>query len=277
MASIDYVRVDTFVHRLHPLVKIILLLSSLIVAFITTDIALLLVWLTMLITWWIIARINPKRMTLIFKLLIGTFLFLIIIQGFMYRYGVTPLFKIGSLKLWGGKDIGVFTLEGAIWGVMISLRVLVAVLTIPIFTMTTPMTQIAATLAKLKVPYTFVLMFVTRIRFVPLTHESWSNIMLAQQLRALDIKKMNFLKRATKVYTKSLPTLVLFLLKKATTLQVAIESRAFGAPIERTFILEKKLTVRDYAVITLIIGLVAAFIAIKVLYGDIIRIQTKPF
>lgn len=272
MASLEYVREETPVHRLHPFVKFTLLGSSLFTALIIDDIGTLLIWLTMLLCWWAIARIPVRRLSLIFKLLLGTTIFLIVLQGFMYAGGKTPLFTIGHFRLWGEKDYGVFTLEGLIWGITICFRVYCAVLALPVFTMTTPITEIAAALNKLKVPYVFSLLFTTSLKFVPLASKSWDNILLSQQLRGLDLKKMNILSRVRKVYTSAVSTLMLYLLRTASTLQVALESRAFGATVQRTFILERGLTKKELLLMALIVAFAVGLIVFRFTYGQIVPI-----
>jgi len=261
MATLEYVRKDTPIHRLQAITKIILIVASFAVCFFALDFVLLGIWIAFLLVWWVLGKIEIKRLAIIMKVLLGTYLFLIILQGFTYRYGNTELFRLGVLMI-GQRNYLAYTLEGWLFGTLVFMRVLTVIFALPILTMTTPMTKIAATLGKLKVPYQFALIFVTGIRFVPLVFLSWSSIIQAQKLRGRDIEKLPLHKKA-RVYTSVVTPLLLYLLRLATTLQIALECRAFGAPTARTYLEETKLRAGDYILIIASIGLATALVTLK--------------
>lgn len=261
MASIEYVRKNTPIHNLQAITKMLLVLASFAVSFFALDFVLLGIWLLFLIVWWILAGIEIKRLALILKILLGTYVFFVILQGFTYRFGNTVLFQLGVLMV-GNRNYAAYTLEGLLFGTLVFMRVLAVVFTIPILTMTTPMTKLAATLGKMKVPYQFTIIFVTGIRFVPLVFQSWSGVIQAQKLRGRDIDKMPFHKKAL-VYTTVITPLLLYLLKLSQTLQTALECRAFGSPATRSYMEEADLKVGDYLAITGILVLATALVAAK--------------
>ena len=162
----------------------------------------------------------------------------------------------------GNRNYAAYTLEGFLFGTLVFMRVLAVVFTLPILTMTTPMTKLAATLAKMKVPYQFMMIFVTGIRFVPLVFQTWTGVIQAQKLRGRDIDKMPFWKKAS-VYTSVLTPLLLYLLKLSQTLQIALECRAFGSPITRSYVEEAKLRVSDYVTIAIIVIVTGTLVAMK--------------
>jgi len=260
-AALEYVRKDTPVHRLQALTKIILVIAGLAVAFFALDFTLLLAWIVFLIGWWSLARMDIRKMGLIIKLLIATWVFLIILQGFTYRFGTTELFKLGELFV-GTRNYASYTLEGFLFGSLVFMRLLAIVFTVPVLTMTTPMTKLAATMGRLKIPFQFTLIFVTGIRFVPLVFQAWNNVIQAQKLRGRDIDKMRLYKKAT-VYPSVVTPLLLYLLKLSTTLQTALECRAFGSPVERTYLQETKMSKWDYFAIALVIVVTATLITLK--------------
>jgi len=142
------------------------------------------------------------------------------------------------------------------------MRVLAVVFSLPVLTMTTPMTKLAATLGKLKVPYQFTMIFVTGMRFVPLVFQTWTNVIQAQKLRGRDIDKMPLYRKAT-VYTSVLTPLLLYLLKMSQTLQTALECRAFGSPATRTYVEEAKMRAGDYLTIAITFALAAVLVIVK--------------
>jgi len=261
MASLEYVRKETPVHGLQAITKMLLVLASFAVSFFALDFVLLGLWIVFLIGWWVLAGIEIRRIAVILKVLVGTYLFFVLLQGFTYRFGSTELFRLGVLMV-GSRNYAAYTLEGFLFGTLVFMRVLAVVFTLPILTMTTPMTKIAATLGKLKIPYQFTMIFVTGIRFVPLVFQTWTNVIQAQKLRGRDIDKMPFYRKAT-LYTSILTPVLLYLLKLSQTLQTALECRAFGSPATRTYVEEAKLRVRDYVTIAAILIFAGALVVFK--------------
>src|SRR3990172_10655257 len=114
-----YTNLDTPIHRLHPLVKLLFVLLTLVLVMYPVrmgDLPVLLIWLGFAAVLWVIARIELRRFTMLLKILLGTFTFLILIQGFTYRFGHTPLIVFGHLRLWEA-DLGVLTKEGVWFGI----------------------------------------------------------------------------------------------------------------------------------------------------------------
>jgi energy-coupling factor transport system permease protein len=233
-----YIHLDTPIHRLHPLVKMAYVLLTLVLVMYPirlSDMLILLIWLGLSAVLWTVARIELRRFTTLLKILLGTFIFLILIQGFTYRGGHTPLITFGHLKLWEA-DLGVITREGVWFGIVLSVRVLVATSSLPLFVMTTPTSAIMTAMGKLRVPQTATFMFVSALSFTTLLFEMWDSIVDAQKLRAFDIDGMNFVKRAIRAYIPIITPLILLLFRRANDFQIAMETRGFGAPAQATAI-----------------------------------------
>src|SRR5208337_1207099 len=140
MAAIEFVKKDTPIHRLQPLTKLILLIASLVVMVAVDDLFLYVAWILMLLVWWKVGKIELGRFAGLARLLTGTFLFLVVIQGFMPPSSPewkarlhTVLFSVGPYPFW---------LEGGLFGLTLVIRVLCVVAAIPIFTMTSPLAKI---------------------------------------------------------------------------------------------------------------------------------------
>jgi len=251
-----YTNLDTPIHRLHPLVKLAYVALTLVLVMYPirpTDMPVLLIWLGLSAILWTVARIELRRFATLFKILLGTFLFIIIIQGFTYRFGHTPLITIGHLRLWEA-DLGIITKEGVWFGIVLSIRVLAAASSLPLFVMTTSTSEIMTAMDKLRIPNTVTFMFVSALSFTSLIFEMWGSIVEAQKLRAFDIDRMNIFQRAFKAYIPIITPLILLLFRKANDFQIAMETKGFGAPIKPTEI--EVLTVRwsDYAWLAFIVG-----------------------
>ena len=276
--TFKYVEKDTIIHKLHPMTKALLLLAALMLALIFTydySVVPLLIVLAFELIIWRIAGIEFWRVAIVIKVLLGIFLFFIIVQGFLYRGGVTPLFAIGHFKLWE-KDIGEFTLEGLLYGLFISAKILVVVIAAIIFVMTTSITKMSALAHSLRLPYSFSFTLLAGLRFAPLIFKSFSDIKDAQKLRAFDIDRMNIIVRAFKAYVPILTPLILNLLRRGMELQISIESRGYGATKNPTQLEELHLRPRDYVTFIIIIVIFASSIYINYtiappLYSDFLQ------
>jgi len=263
--TFKYVEKDTIIHKLHPMTKALLLLAALMLALIFTydySIVPLLIVLAFELIIWRVAGIEFWRVAIVIKVLLGIFLFFIIVQGFLYRGGVTPLFAIGHFKLWE-KDIGEFTLEGLLYGLFISAKILVVVIAAIIFVMTTSITKMSALAHSLRLPYSFSFTLLAGLRFAPLIFKSFSDIKDAQKLRAFDIDRMNIIVRAFKAYVPILTPLILNLLRRGMELQISIESRGYGATKNPTQLEELHLRLRDYVTFIIIILIFASSIYVN--------------
>jgi energy-coupling factor transport system permease protein len=254
--TIQYIKAESLMHRMSPIAKLIYVLLTLPLVLIVTrtaDILMLLVWLVYTLILWQFGKIRLRYLAKVFRLFLFVCIFIIVIQGFMYaRVGLgesqTPLFSLPwHYQIAGGADLGVFTLEGFLFGIMIVIRVITAVCALPLLIMTTSPSKLLDGLSKVKVPFSFAFMLVTAIRFVPMVDATWSRIVEAQKLRAFNIDKMNFIKKAISAYIPITTPLVLILLRQANDLEIAIESRGFGAPEKRTFMEDVGIHAREIA------------------------------
>ncbi|NPV70344.1 MAG: energy-coupling factor transporter transmembrane protein EcfT [Firmicutes bacterium] len=248
--AFDYVPRDTFVHRLNPATKMVFVILTLGVVMIPyaprwQDMKALLLWLSLTGILWAVAHISPKQFYGVLKILTGTFVFVILIQAFMYR-GTHILIRFGKLQIPGGADLGVITQEGLFFGILLCVRILVAVGALPLFVVTTSSSKIMAVLQSLKIPPKLTFMFVSSLTFTSLIFEIWESIIEAQKLRAFDIDSMTIWQKAKRAYVPVLVPMILLLFRKGNDLQIALESRAFGSPAQPTQMEEVPMKVNDY-------------------------------
>ena len=104
-------------------------------------------------------------------------------------------------------------------------------------------------LAKLKLPYKFIFTLGIAMRLVPLIISTYQDILAAQRLRGYDITEMNFINRLVKGYVPLFIPLVLTMLRRTSDMDIAIESRGFGAPVTRTYLEDITPTGKDYIVL----------------------------
>jgi energy-coupling factor transport system permease protein len=207
---------------------------------------------------WVIGRIPLSGFKMVLAVLAGVSVLFVIFNGFFFFSGVTPLFSLGKLT---------FTLEGAFFGLAVSVKVASVVAAVPILTMTTPVSQLMAALAVLKLPYKFIFAFGTAMRFVPLVQETYTDIRDAQRLRAHDVAEMKLFKKLTQGYLPVMVPLFLSLLRKSQDMDVAIESRAFGAPVKRTYVESVRLGPLDWLLGGAVFLFCVALLAGSVYFG----------
>ena len=257
--ALRHARRSTPIHHLHPLTKIAAVVAFALVSLGSFNPILLLGLIALALCFWWVAEIPLLGFGRMLVLLSVVFTVLTLINGFMYYNGKTPLLPIEIL----GHP---FTVEGFWFGVTISLKILSVVTAIPILTFTTPMPRLMAALAMLRLPYKFIFTFGVAMRFTPLVSQTFRDIVAAQRLRGYDVEAMPFLKRVVRGYIPIFIPLMLTLLRRASDLDIAIETRAFGAPVERTSLEELRFHGADIAVLA---G-ATALIVLLVLYGSAI-------
>ena len=227
MEALRLAQLDTFIHRLSPLTKLFIMLLYWGTALFTFNIPVLLVMITLALILYPLAHIPLKTLRVILTIMAAIFVIFIVINGFMFYGGKTPLFYFFKWP---------FTLEGMFFGFAVCLKILSVVMMIPLITSTTTLPKLMAALAVIHLPYKFIFTFGVAMRLVPLVTTTYFDIMASQRLRGHDIGEMNYFKRLIKGYVPLFIPLVLTLLRRTADMDVAIESRGFGAPVKRTYL-----------------------------------------
>jgi energy-coupling factor transport system permease protein len=252
-----YVDRDTYVHRLHPLVKVLYIFLTLMIILTPLKevrfVYVPLVWLGLSSVLWAIARIEISRFQMLIKLLTGTFIFLILVQGFTYRWGTTEVLRLFDLT-YGETNVGVLKLEGMIFGAMLCLRILTATVSLPLLVMTTSSTDLVNAFRILRLPKVATFMIVSALSFTTLIFEMWEYITGAQKLRAFDIDRMNPIVKLRRAYVPIVTPLVLLLFRKANDFQIAFETRGFGNPGNPTVMEDRVFRPLDWVFLVLILA-----------------------
>ena len=133
-------------------------------------------------------------------------------------------------------------------------------------------------MAAIRLPYKFIFTFGVAMRLVPLVTSTYFDIMASQRLRGHDLSQMNYFKRLIKGYVPLFIPLVLTMLRRTADMDVAIESRGFGAPVVRTYLAEIRPTRADLFALGLAIVAFGGIIAYLLLnhagrMGLIIQMQ----
>jgi energy-coupling factor transport system permease protein len=258
MPILAYTPGDSILHKLNPITKLTIIVLVWITSLVSFDMTTFLILLFLLMIFWALGKISLKEMAALIKLLLLIFLVFTIINGFMYFRGKTPLFYVVGYP---------FTLEGLLFGITLSLKVLCIVLSIPILTRTTTMSELIGSFAEMRVPYTLTFILATAINFTDMINEIYQNIKESQLLRGYSIDEMNFLKRIIKGYAPLFVPLILLVLKKASTMDLAIEARSFGVSKKRTYVNELKFTIYDIMFISIALVISIVLLVSNIIYG----------
>ena len=242
MEALRLAQSDTVIHRLNPLTKLFIMLLYWATALFTFNIPVLLFMSGISLLLYPIARIPLRILRGILIIMLPIFVIFIIINGFMFYGGETPLFYFFRWP---------FTLEGLMFGIAVDLKILTVILMIPLLTSTTTLPKLMAGLAAIHLPYKFIFTFGVAMRLVPLVTTTYFDIMASQRLRGHDITQMNYFKRLIKGYVPLFIPLVLTLLRRTGDMDMAIESRGFGSPVKRTYLEEIRPTGPDFVALAL--------------------------
>lgn len=277
--AFEYIPKDTALDRMNPLVKFAFVGVALIFGLSIgtagqySDFSVLVIWMLLVIVWWMVGKVELRSLGLLLSLLKWMIVFLLFVQGLTWKLGdqtvIIQFFDFPSTGTAGQPvNFGHLTVGGALFGLLVSTRILAVVAVIPIFTMTTSMSRLNAALAKIRVPQKIIFMLVTAMRFVPLVQDSWQAIIDAQKIRGFDIDKANFYQKIRRAYIPIITPLLLLMFRRAMDLEVAINARAFGAKKERTFIEDISFKKIDYIGFAAVFGSFALVMFLRYYYSE---------
>jgi len=233
---IEYYSGQSLFHRLDPRAKIIFLVLFTTVIFIIQHIYLAIVVLLIVIALWCVARLPLRSMGGYFKMLGSIIVFLFVVQAMLYPGQVILIDSIipPSVPLIGGK--GNITEEGILFGFFITTRLLAMVSILPLVVMTTPINRFTLGLVRLRLPYQLAYIITTALNLVPVLKAEVGVIMDAQRLRAFRTFEKGSLIAKLKAYPLLVTPLVIGAMRRAELIDVAMQSRGFGAKRERAYI-----------------------------------------
>ena len=247
---------QSIIHRLDPRTKIILLFVMIILIFAaqgwTAYLALTVVTGALIF----LSKVPPLTVLKSVKPLMWIILFTLLIH-FVSHDGEV-LAKIYVFKV---------TTEGIVYGVMISLRLVLLILLSSLLTFTTSPLQLTdatekllSPLKKIGVPaHELAMMMTIAIRFVPTLLEETDKIIKAQKSRGLDFESGGVVKRLRSMVPILVP-LFLSSFRRADDLALAMEARCYRGGEGRTHMKQLRLTNLDFGAAMFVVLLVAVII-----------------
>lgn len=242
---------QSILHRLDPRTKIISLFILIVMIFVAQGWSAYFAFIALTASLIFLSKVPPLTVLKSVKPLAWIILFTLLIH-FVSHDGEV-LLKVYVFKV---------TTEGIIYGVQISLRLLLLITLSSLLTFTTSPLQLTdatekllSPLKKIGVPaHELAMMMTIAIRFVPTLIEETDKIIKAQKSRGLDFESGNLLKRLRAMIPILVP-LFLSSFRRADDLAMAMEARCYRGGEGRTHMKQLRFTNLDYyaALIVLII------------------------
>lgn len=202
---LDYLPGNSILHKMHPLIKILVSILICAAAFCSSNYFFLLGIIVFNLLLTLIGEGKNhcgliKRTLGIFKGLFKMSIFLFILQILVIRTGeiVVPL----------GKNFG-FTDVGIKNGLLLVLRLTGATLPLSIMISVTNLNDLSNTLVKnLGIPYKYAFAFTSAIRFIPVFSSEMAGIIESQQARGVDFEVKNPFKKLGMILPLCFPLLI---------------------------------------------------------------------
>lgn len=263
MASTGYIEIKSVIHSLDARTKLISMLVIVFCVLYVTNLLPMAALLLLVLVAWYFAKVPFETIKGIFKYFLGIAVFVFIFQ-LIFAPGETVLFRYSKPIDFLGLS-GYISLEAIMHGLALVLRLVVIMAVAPLLIMVTPLSEMMLGLIKLKVPYRFAFIMTTALSLLPSIQNRTHLIRQAQLCRGVaDFENSNMFVRL-KAFGAVLIPMILGSFRDSQTLDVAMSSRAFGAPIKRTFLLESRFQRNDYIVFLIMAASVAGSIALNIL------------
>lgn len=261
----QFIPADSFIHKMNPSIKIILIFLFIILLFCVNTIPGYIIATAFIIIMVLMCKIPFRFIARGIKPMLYIFLFTAVFNLFLTSGTTAVSFSVF------GFDFGI-TYEGIKASVTMIIRLLYLVIASSILTLTTSPLQltdgienILKPLAKIKVPaHEIAMMMSIALRFIPTLSEEMDKIMKAQMARGADFESGNIIKRA-KALIPILVPLFISAFRRADDLAVAMESRCYHGGEGRTKMKQTKITIKDISGIVLFLLFAAAIIILEII------------
>jgi energy-coupling factor transport system permease protein len=252
-----YIERESPIHRLDPRVKLIGVALGMIAAVLLTNIIAQLILYGFIITVLLIARVTWEKFWFAFRTILPVSVMITLLWPLFYRGGHPILFSWGPI---------IISLPSILAGISAALRINIMAFSAFTLLYTTPQGTLVRGMVRLGLPYEYGLSLAIALRYIPTFGGIILMIMDAQKSRGLELDKGNFLRKTLK-YVYVMAPVVISALRMADQLSLAIESRAYGAPVKRTYLTDLKMRLTDGVVLALLVVGFAGLIAGKLVFS----------
>lgn len=233
---------DSFLHRIHPVTKLIVSIGLIIVVFMMPDYRIPFVMLAVLLGLAWVARIHRNVLTVVVAIGTPLTVSILLIHGMFYPGNTTRLFTIGSVPIIGSIA---FWREGVAFALLVITRVLVLMAALLVTILTTHPRELTVALAEKGISRKVSYVFLAALQFIPDMRERADAVLEAQQARGLDTHANLF--RRIKAFVALMTPILIGTLIASETRALALESRGFARTGEGTSLFEVTETKWDKA------------------------------
>ena len=253
MNLLNYVPGDSFLHRLNPVTKLAAAFMYGIAAILCENVFAEVGFILAMILISATAGLFKRALFLTRNLMIlGLIMF--VIQLFFVRDG-SPLLVIGGVVL--------FTTGGLKSALLLSLRVIAAMLPLMLLFAITRMNDLCNALVKrLHLPYRYAFIVTTAFRFVPIFATEFHDIQDAQKARGVDFDTKNIFRKLGLIAPLCVPLLVSSL-KKVDVSAMSAEMRGFELRGYKSGYKEYTFAARDVVTVLVLVTLIVAVVVFK--------------
>jgi energy-coupling factor transport system permease protein len=220
-----YIDNNSVIHRADALSKLLWVLVVVITAFQFHDsVSRGLMLVVLLFIAIFVAHVPLRAIWKVSPLIFGV-AFLLGVFHYIVTKGITPLFSIGSF---------VVMKESLEDGAAFFFRLAIMVMASFLLIWTTDIRELMVGLVRLGMPYRFAFVVFMALRFLPVIQQEVDAVRSAHSIRGRAAKSQ--LRHRFRLWQRYLFTVIVNGLRKAENTAIAIESRGFGAFLDRTYV-----------------------------------------
>ncbi len=261
---------DTPIHKLDPRTKFLYFFWISLLGYIFYDFVLTFIFLVVNLLLAVVGKV-VRRILLTILVIIVPWIAIaapILSLPLGFPWNETIIYRINLF----GMELPVYQ-EGLGWAITWPLRIAVTISAALLFMLTTKLGEIIALFFKLRLPFRALYMIAAALQFIPLLADEVGTIYQAQLSRGLKTKA-SIVRRVFNFLALGIP-LTLSAISKVQIRAIALESRGFSAPVEKTLMYELRFKSVDYVFFAAIIFFtgVLAYIYITMGYSPIVRLR----
>jgi len=242
-----YTESDTFLHRMDPRVKILAVIMLSLLALIMSELLHLVVLLSFIALLIAFGRAPLTKIGLALRFVVRIMIMIVILWPIFDPSGSPVLATFGPIKI----------TEPAVWhGVTNAVRICCLATVWYVLMFTTSQRDLVRALVKLGVRFDFGLTLSIALRFLPTFGATVESIKDAQSARGMEFDKGSPLRRSKNYIAVLVPTIV-SALRTADTLSLALQSRAYGARKDRTYLRELRVRASDVLALAVVVAVLA--------------------
>ncbi len=256
-----YLPLDSWLHKIDPRMKIMMMIFMLIAIFIPAGWWGYLILATVLLITFITAKIKLSYVLNSLRPMLFMMLFLTIINIFVIKTGKV-LFTLGNFKIYS---------DALVQTAFIATRLILMISVTTLLTATTKPTDMTLGIEDLLSPFKrfgipaheIAMMISIALRFIPTLIEETNRIMQAQSSRGVDFQEGSLKEKITGILSLIVPMFV-SAFQRAEDLADAMEARGYVPGKPRTRYKQLVITAKDWFFLLVVLGLIVCLILIAI-------------